>query len=99
MYRDNTVTDISLLPPCKSSLRKHANCANFIAGMWRKAHQTRMIPEEPQFHGWMTDLQIDWIDEPFPDDIVELLMGKEDEGDDESSADESNYSSSSDEED
>ena len=42
LNKTSKVTDISLLPPCKNSLKKHANHANFIAGMWRKASEPKM---------------------------------------------------------
>ena len=65
--------------------------------MWRKASETKMNSSKPQFNGWMADLKIDWIDEAFPGDAAELLL--DEDSYDDLSTDESEYSSSSDEED
>ena len=32
---DKKITDLSLLPPCSSSLERHIRCANFVARIWR----------------------------------------------------------------
>ena len=72
LNKTSKVSDISLLPPCMSSLKKQANHANFIARMWRKASEPKMNLNKPQFNGWMADLKIDRIDEAFPDhDVAE----------------------------
>ena len=33
-----------------------------------------MLPDDPQNHGWLADLKTDWIDEPYPEDVTELLL-------------------------
>ena len=75
--KDNKVVDLSLLPPCKSSLQKHINRANFVARIWRHASQSIIDTETPANHGWLEDLSIDWLTEPYPEDIAELLLVSE----------------------
>ena len=93
LKKDNKVVDLSLLPPCNSSLRRHALRANFVARMWRTAQDPMMCLEDPQQHGWLHDLTPDWIDVPYPGDVAELLVGSNDMNDSSFEADE--YSSSS----
>ena len=71
------MVDLSLLPPCKSSLEKHINRANFVARVWRQASQSIIDIEEPVNHGWLEDMSIDWLTEPHPEDIAELLLNEE----------------------
>ena len=33
-----------------------------------------MNVECPTLHGWLTDYQVDWIDEAYPADVEELLL-------------------------
>ena len=37
LRKDGKVVDLSLLPPCSSTLRKHTARAHFIAKMWKLA--------------------------------------------------------------
>jgi len=37
--------DLSLLPPCQSSLQMHVRRANYVAYMWKQAHSAH--PEIP----------------------------------------------------
>ena len=70
----NKVMDISLLPPCRSSLRLHILRANVVARIWIQANQP--LIELPDFsqHGWGTMLEIKLIKQAFPDEIEELLV-------------------------
>eukprot|EP00794_Sanderia_malayensis_P020850 gene20850-biopygen15376 len=68
------IVDLSLLPPCQSSLAKHSRRSNYIAYMWRSAYRPMMNLDTPTNHGWLPDLSIDWIEEPYPEDITELLV-------------------------
>ena len=74
LNKENKVIDISLLPPCKNSLRKHTKRANCIARMLRKAVTPVMSLDDPKYHGWLLNLTIDWIDEPYPEDVSQLLL-------------------------
>jgi hypothetical protein len=58
--------DMSLLPPCKSTLKKHIMRTNYQEFMWKHAHIQFPEVKSPGGLGWfkMTegDLQIDWTD-------------------------------------
>ena len=77
----NKAIDLSVLPPCHSSLILHAKRANFIAAMWKRTKEA--IIEMPPItdHGWNDNGSIEWIDKPYPDDITEMLI--EDNGEEE----------------
>ena len=72
------VPDLSILPPCKSSLQKHIQRANYVARIWRKAGDPMMMLEDPARHGWLPDLSTDWIQEAYPNDVAELLISTDD---------------------
>ena len=72
--KENKVIEIFLLPPCQSSLRWHIVRSNYVVRMWRSALMPVMSPDDPQNHGWLPDLKTDWIDEPCPEDVTELLL-------------------------
>ena len=84
MNKERKVVDLSLLPPCGSSLRKHVTRANYVARFWRNAQHPIMALEDPQFHGWLPNLNIDWIAEAYPDDVAELLVEHDEESSDDS---------------
>lgn len=75
--KDQKVTDLSLLPPCKSSLFKHMQRANYVARMWRQSSRPIMEIDAPTSHGWKEDLSEDWVHEPYPDDVSEILVNKD----------------------
>ena len=77
--RDNKVIDLSLLPPCQTSLERHIRRANYVARIWRQASHPMMNIQDPQFHGWNEDLSTDWISVPYPEDISELLLANDEE--------------------
>ena len=77
--RDEKVIDLSLLPPCMSSLAKHIKRANFVARIWRQASTPIMQQDDHQLHGWNEDLSVDWILEAYPEDISDLLVSSEDD--------------------
>ena len=61
-----------------------------MARLWRMAKYPFMALEDPQFHGWLSSLNIDWISEAYPEDVAELLAEESDAQED------SSYSCSSD---
>ena len=71
--------DLSLLPPCQTSLERHIRRANYVARIWRQASHPMMNIQDPQFHGWNEDLSTDWISVPYPEDISELLLANDEE--------------------
>ena len=54
------------LPPCKSSLRKHLQRANYQCRIWREALTPVVNIPDPVTHGWKVgddgSLEIDWMD-------------------------------------
>ena len=79
MEKNNKIADLSLLPPCQSSLAKYSRRSNYIAYMWRNACRPMINLESPMNHGWFPDLSIDWIEEPYPEDVTELLITSDNE--------------------
>ena len=77
--RDERITDLSLLPPCKSSLLLHISRANYVARIWRQASLPLMDVEAAEMHGWKDDLSEEWVTVPYPDDILELLIDIDDD--------------------
>jgi len=56
--------------------------ACFVAALWKNTTYAQIEIPSITNHGWVADGSIDWIENPFPDDITELLLN-EDESDDE----------------
>ena len=73
LKKNNKVPDLSTLPPCSSSLRKHTARAHYIAKMWKLADAPIQSLDHFDCNGWLPDGTIDWIDEPYPSD-VEILF-------------------------
>ena len=69
--------DLSLLPPCQTSLERQIRRANYFDRIWRQASHPMMNIQDPQFHGWNEDLSTDWISVPYPEDISELLLAND----------------------
>ena len=59
--------DLSLLPPCQTSLERHIRHANYVARIWRQASHPMMNIHDPQFHGWNEDSSTDWISVHYPE--------------------------------
>ena len=57
-----------------------------------------MSLDDPQNHGWLADLKTDWIDEPYPEDVTELLLNDDINVDEVVKYDEYENDTSSDEE-
>jgi hypothetical protein len=62
--------DLSTLPPCHFSLLLHIKRANYAAAMWNTHYESILLPE-------IHDGSIGWVDQPFPDDINELLLNED----------------------
>ena len=61
LQKDNKIIDLSLLPPCQSSLELHCKRANFVAKMWRDASNPMLLSDNPIMHGWLPDMNTEWI--------------------------------------
>ena len=73
--KDNA--DLSLLPPCQTSLNLHMQRANYQALVWKKSLQAFPELPVPENHGWKMgegQLLIDWGDEMFPQELENILI-------------------------
>ena len=75
--------DLSLLPPCQSSLKLHCKFVNFVAKMWRDASNPMLLSDNLVMYGWLPVMNIEWIKEAYPSDISELLFDTDVEDDNE----------------
>ncbi|KAL8567391.1 hypothetical protein ACOMHN_001779 [Nucella lapillus] len=72
------------LPPCQNFLWKHAQRANYQAGLWQRCLSCDPEAPDPVQHGWRVETQsgeevlcLDWMDvQPAPDAVLELLACK-----------------------
>ena len=64
---------MSLLPPYRSSLRKHSSRVDYVVSISCRKFNSMMGLWKITEHGWYDDGHIDWIDLPYPAKIVELL--------------------------
>ena len=71
--------DLSLLPPCQSSLVMHAQRCNYVAYVWRQAHVQHPSTPSPNGLGWTSDdkgaLQIEWSkpEDIMPQDLIDVI--------------------------
>ena len=76
---DSIGIDISLIPPCKSSLILHIKRANFQTLLWRKSLQS-MHQYNPANHGWIINngqLEIQWTENNvIPSDLKDIIINK-----------------------
>ena len=50
-----------------------------MARIWRKAYGPMMDTDDQKNHGWNQEVEIDCISEVYPNDLVELLVTKDDD--------------------
>ena len=72
--RANKVIELSNMPPCLTSLFLHRKRANYVARIWKLTLCASLSLPDITDHGWDEDDRIKWLQQPFPDDITELLM-------------------------
>ena len=77
--KESKVIDLSLLPPCRSSLILHLNRCNYVACMWKSSPVANITYPPPSQHGWTGEFEIQWHDEVFPTDLEMLLYNAESE--------------------
>ena len=74
--------DLSLIPPCKASLRMHYLRVNYQTLIWKQSHVAYANIPSPVGHGWELDaegnLVVDWIDgDVMPQKLVDVLASKD----------------------
>ena len=72
--REDKIIDLSLLPPCRSSLRLHSLRANAVAKIWNDTDQRTVHLPDLTLHGWNEDFRIRWFDDAFPQNVIDILM-------------------------
>lgn len=72
--KNGKVPDLSLLPPCASSLMKHTSRAHYVATIWRQANVPLQSIGSFVGNGWLPDGSIDWIYRAYPANVEILLM-------------------------
>jgi len=70
--------DLSLLPPCRSSLALQAARANYVAYLWKNSHMAEMDIPSPIGHGWMEGsdcgLAVQWTSgNILPQQLVDII--------------------------
>ena len=80
-------SDLSLLPPCSSTLTKHSTRANYLCQLWRKADFPMLNMDPFANNGWFSDGTIHWIDNPYPEDVKILFLKAEEKDDNRNSVD------------
>ena len=83
MEKSNKIADLSVLPPCQSSLAKHSRRSYYIVYTYtsQNAYRPMMNLESPTNNGWLPDRNIDWIEEPYPEDVRELFVTSDNDTD------------------
>lgn len=67
------VVDLSLLPPCAPTLRKHTARAHYIAKIWKHANIPMQDIDSFVNYSWLADGNVDWIEVPYPTDVADLF--------------------------
>ena len=73
LQKNGKVIDLSLSPPCSSTLRKHTSQAHYIAKMWKLASYPLQNLDPFADNGWCVNGSIDWIECAFPSDVITLF--------------------------
>ena len=55
---------------------------NFASKLWKSTRIAQLILRNIEEHGWNTDGSIAWILDPYPEDILDLLMNDENKSED-----------------
>ena len=72
--KDNKIVEISLLPPCCSTLRLHILRANTVAFLWRQSQNAITDVSDITTNGWINYDEIKWVEWVFPQDIENLVV-------------------------
>ena len=71
---------LSLLPPCKSTYL-HILHSNYVASNLKFYLLNVVKRQSIMENGWIENSEIVWVDDAFPDDIMEILVDEDfDEG-------------------
>ena len=80
--KQGKIIDLSLIPPCFSSLYLQIKRAKFVSKLWKSARIAQLILPNIEEHSWNKDGSVAWILDPCPEDVLDLLMNDENESED-----------------
>ena len=72
--REDNIVDLSLLPPCKSVLRLHAERANMVAYIWRNTLTPQVVLPNYSECVWDIEGKIQYVLTPFPESVEDILL-------------------------
>ena len=72
--QNNKIIDISLLPPCPTSLQNKSLRANYVSNMWRHAKYPILGLGPITHHGWLEYGKPDWINIAYPEDVASYYL-------------------------
>ena len=75
--RKNKSIDMSVLPPCSSTLKLHSTRGNFISTIWKGSAMQHIEEPSSTLHGWYSDGNPIWADDVFPSDVLDIILDKE----------------------
>ena len=94
LRKNGKVPDLSLLPPCASTLRRHSARAHYVAKIWKQACSPLQHIDSFSNNGWLPDGSVDWIERAYPSDVESLFIAavpendvNDDDGDDDDNVD------------
>ena len=68
------IIDLSLLPPCQLTLKLNVSRANVVAKISKSAKETNVDIRDAALEGWDENIQIHWLDNAFPENVIDILM-------------------------
>ena len=79
--KEEKALDLPLLPPCQSTLYLHILPSNYVAKVWKCSLLNVVECPSIMENGWMENAEIVWVDDAFPDDIMDIVVDEDlDEG-------------------
>ena len=72
--RENKCVNLTTVPPCRSSLYLHIKPANRAAYKMKQAILFNVSEPLLEDCGWDNDGSINWVADPFPENIQELIV-------------------------
>ena len=74
--KNNTIIDLSLLPPCRNVLELHILRATYVANIWRHSNVGYQPVHVIEKNGWSSMGNIERIksEKAFPEDVLSLLV-------------------------
>ena len=80
------IVELCLLPRCHRNLVLHLKRSNYVAYLFRNAHQLQMNLDSTSLHGWV-DNSIVWATEHLPSDVDKPFLRSYEEHEEEDELD------------